>query len=98
MKTEEYQILLNDALARNETIVFSCKCRIRYSGRAESFLDWGDRIIMIKNDRTVVVHQPEGSAAINYMRTGSSLEVKWIDDHIMLKAKSPDAKDAKTAT
>jgi RecB family endonuclease NucS len=81
------------ALTRNESIVFFCSCEITYSGRAEASLKKGDRILMIKNDRTVVVHQPEGSAAINYMRTGSAVEIKWLDDHLLLKVRSPDNKE-----
>ena len=98
MKTEEYQILLNDALARNETIVFSCKCRIRYSGRAESFLDWGDRIIMIKNDNTLLVHQPTGNTPINYMKTGSSYTLRCEHDQLILKSQNITQKETMEIT
>ena len=33
-------------------------CMIDYRGRARSFLDWGERVIMIKQDGAVLVHQP----------------------------------------
>ena len=33
-------------------------CMVGYRGRARSFLDWGERIIMIKQDGTLLVHQP----------------------------------------
>ncbi len=98
MKTEEYQILLNDALARNETTVFSCKCRIRYSGRAESFLDWGDRIIMIKNDNTLLVHQPTGNTPINYMKPGSSHTLRCEHDQLILKSQNITQKETMEIT
>lgn len=62
---------LEDALAKKQNIIFSTHCNINYSGRAESILPWGDRIIMIKSDRTLLVHQNKGSAAVNYMKDAS---------------------------
>jgi len=88
MKPEDYCTLLNDALARNETIVFSCKCRIRYSGRAESFLDWGDRIIMIKSDNALLVHQPTGNAPINYMKPKSGHSLRVENEGLILKSQN----------
>ena len=31
-------------------------CMVNYNGRARSILDWGERIIMIKQDGNVLVH------------------------------------------
>lgn len=65
-------MLVNDAVSRFETVILGCKCTIRYSGRAESMLAEGDRIILIKSDGALVVHQPFGNAPINYMKPASS--------------------------
>jgi endonuclease len=69
---KEYVVLLNDAIKRNETIVFSCKCTVHYSGRAESYLEKGDRVVIIKADNTILVHQPKGNNPINYMKQETS--------------------------
>jgi len=82
----EYITLLNDALKRNETIVFGCRCAIRYSGRAESVLNDGDRVVMIKADNALLVHQPTGNSPINYMKPGSGYTVKLEDNRFVLKA------------
>jgi RecB family endonuclease NucS len=82
----EYIGLLNDALKRNETVVFGCHCTIRYSGRAESFLGDGDRIIVIKSDNTLLVHQPMGTAPINYMKPGTGYQAHIDDNRLVLKA------------
>lgn len=76
MDLHDYETLIADALRRGETIVFGCRCRIRYSGRAESELLEGDRIFLIKNDKSVLIHQPHGSTPINYMKSGASVSVK----------------------
>ncbi len=61
-----------EALDSGKTIVICASCSIRYSGRAESFLADGDRIIIIKSDKTLLVHQPSGSAPTNYMKSGTA--------------------------
>src|SRR3989338_6015960 len=62
---------MRGALNRKETITISARCSVRYSGRAESFLEEGDRIIIIKQDGSMFVHQPEGLNPVNYMKEGS---------------------------
>ncbi|MBU0758735.1 MAG: endonuclease NucS [Nanoarchaeota archaeon] len=66
---------INKALTKGETVVFSSNCEIKYSGRAESFLPDGDRIFLIKPDKTLVIHQPEGSAPVNYMKANSEHKI-----------------------
>lgn len=88
MKPEDYCKLLNDALARNETIVFSCNCIIRYSGRAESYLPQGDRLVMIKADNALLVHQPTGNAPINYMKPNTSHSMKLEEGKLVLRSQN----------
>lgn len=61
----------NDALQNSKTVILVCNCSVRYSGRAESFLSDGDRIIIIKQDGTLLVHQPNGNTPVNYMKNAS---------------------------
>jgi hypothetical protein len=90
---EEYVQLLNDALRRKETIVLGCKCTIRYSGRAESFLDLGDRIIIIKSDKALLVHQPTGNAPINYMKPDTAHIATIEDNKLILKSRNLPLKE-----
>lgn len=82
LKNTDYQSLINDAINRNETIVVGCHCRVRYSGRAEACLNWGDRIIMIKSDNAILIHQPTGNAPVNYMKPGTSHNVETDGENI----------------
>jgi RecB family endonuclease NucS len=61
-------------------------CMIDYRGRARSFLDWGERIIMIKQDGTVLVHQPVLREPVNWQPTGSKTEFKIKEDKLILRA------------
>src|SRR3989344_4451946 len=75
---------VREALARKETITIGARCNIRYSGRAESFLDKGDRLIIIKQDGSMFVHQPEGLNPVNYMKEGSSHSVRVENDEVKI--------------
>ena len=75
MRLDDFGALLVDALSKNETILLVCNCEITYSGRAEAFLPRGDRVVIIKSDRSVHVHQPSGVAPVNYMKPGTSVKL-----------------------
>ena len=90
---EDYSMLLQDAIEKNKSIVFGCKCEIAYSGRAESFLPEGDRIVFIKEDNALLVHQPTGNAPVNYMKPGCSHSVALEDRHCILHTKHMTAKE-----
>lgn len=90
---ENYIEYINYALKKNETIVFSARCEISYSGRAESFLPMGDRVIMIKSDNTLIVHQPTGNNPINYMKPESSIILSKEDEGIFLRARNLPMKE-----
>ena len=55
-------------------------CQVDYHGRAKSFLDWGERIIIIKNDGNVLVHQPHMREPINWQPSGSITKYLIDDD------------------
>ncbi|MFH0869698.1 MAG: endonuclease NucS [archaeon] len=93
MELIDFKVKFEDALRRNESIVFFCSCEIVYSGRAEAYLARGDRIIIVKSDNTLLVHQPEGGPPINYIRPGSKLELHELENHLIMKAQNLDSKD-----
>ena len=61
-------------------------CMIDYRGRARSFLDWGERIIMIKQDGALLVHQPIMREPINWQPSGSKTEFKIKKDRFILRS------------
>ncbi len=66
----DFKVQLQEALQKNHVIIFFAHCNVSYSGRAESLLPWGDRLLVIKSDRTLLVHQKMGSSPVNYMKEG----------------------------
>ena len=68
------------------TLMLIGDCMIDYRGRARSFLDWGERIIMIKQDGALLVHQPVMREPINWQPTGSKSEFKVKDEQLILRS------------
>ena len=69
-------------------------CQVDYHGRARSFLDWGDRIILIKQDGNVLVHQPIMREPINWQPVGSKTQFHIKKDMFIVSVthKKPDEK------
>jgi RecB family endonuclease NucS len=59
-------------------------CMIDYRGRARSFLDWGERIIIIKQDGALLVHQPFMREPINWQPSGSITNFSTKDGKFIL--------------
>lgn len=81
---EEALELLGESRKAMATIV-GC-CRIEYSGRAKSFLDYGDRLVIIKPDGTVMVHGDSKREPLNWQPPGTKVSY-MLDDGLAIEAK-----------
>lgn len=77
-------------LRTNAVLSAFLRCRVVYSGRAEAELDWGDRLLVIKADNTLLIHQPTMGNPINYLRPGSKI---GFEDHT-ISASNEGSKDS----
>jgi hypothetical protein len=59
--------ILQTGISKSQCCIMSANCSVKYSGRAESFLPFGDRIVFIKPDTTILLHQTTGSQPVNWM-------------------------------
>ena len=62
-------------------------CMVEYRGRARSLLDWGERVIMIKQDGAVLVHRPEMREPVNWQPTGSKTDFSVKDEQLILRSR-----------
>jgi hypothetical protein len=78
---EEALDALNDAAGsiKKRMITIVGNCKVDYSGRARSFLDYGERLVVVKADGTVMVHGSEKREPLNWQPPGTT--VKYINDH-----------------
>ncbi|MEM4336788.1 MAG: endonuclease NucS [Candidatus Woesearchaeota archaeon] len=84
---------IKDAIQNKETTVISANCSVNYSGRVESFLPPGDRLIIIKPDGNLLVHKPKGTNPINYMKEGSVHKIIEEKNNFFLVSKNSFLKD-----
>ena len=68
-------------------------CTITYSGRAEAFVPQGDRMLLLKQDGVLLIHQPVNGNPINYLKAGCSFTFEGGSDSLLLHAKSADGKE-----
>ncbi|MFH1650087.1 MAG: endonuclease NucS [Candidatus Woesearchaeota archaeon] len=90
---EKFKARLENALSNNHTIVFSARCTVDYKGRAEAFLPEGDRFVIIKSDKALLVHQPQGNTPVNYMKPGSRHTLILDDDSCTLLSENHSLKE-----
>ena len=68
------------------TVSLYGRCRVTYSGRADSRLSPGDRLVVVKRDGTVLVHQSEGRKPVNWQPSGSHVSVLREEDELLLES------------
>lgn len=93
MEWDAFEKLVEHVTAHNQFLTAFVRCKIYYSGRAEAELDWGDRLIVIKQDNALLIHQPENGNPINYLKPGARISVWREDDHLHLEGSHPQTND-----
>jgi endonuclease len=85
---DDLRMSLDFAIQKGESFVCSCRCQVLYQGRVESFLPEGDRIIILKRDGCLIIHQPEGNNPANSMRPGTCHEIIRAEGILIWKARN----------
>jgi len=72
---------------RSVTIILTCSCEVLYEGRASSRASNARRLIILKEDGTVIVHEGRGVEPINWQPT-ASVSVRYVSngDYVELVA------------
>ncbi len=78
----EAAIAIEKALAQRRTLLVSGECRVDYSGRASSTLEYGERLLLVKSDGSLLVHRPTGYEPVNWQPSGSVFHVDVKDDKL----------------
>ena len=61
---------------QRRTLVVAGNCHVHYSGRARSTLEPGERLLIIKEDGSLLVHRPVGYEPVNWQPAGSVFHVQ----------------------
>jgi RecB family endonuclease NucS len=84
---------IKKAINQQDNIIIVGKCKVKYEGRAASKLAQGERIVIIKEDRSFLVHQNKKLAAINYQPPKGKLSTELKPGKLIVRAQRKKPKE-----
>ena len=78
----EAATLIEKAFVQRRTLIVAGACQVTYAGRANSTLELGERILIIKADGSLLVHRPVGYEPVNWQPAGSIFHVQVKNDEL----------------
>jgi len=83
---ENAEAFVKDALSERKALIIVGNCSVEYRGRASSKLQPGERIVMIKEDRSVLVHRPSGYEPVNWQPPGCLFQTRITENTLQIRA------------
>jgi RecB family endonuclease NucS len=74
--------MIEKAFAQRRTLIVAGNCHVHYVGRANSKLEPGERLLIIKSDGSLLVHRPVGYEPVNWQPAGSVFHVQVKDTEL----------------
>ncbi|MCJ7450152.1 MAG: endonuclease NucS [Candidatus Nanohaloarchaeota archaeon QJJ-9] len=85
-KTEAKE-LLEEYLRRNYTVTLTGLCSVNYQGRTKSKLDRGERLVIVKQDNSLLVHGPENYQPKNWQPDTDQFNLRADKEELILESK-----------
>jgi len=83
---EEAEEFVRNALSEHKALIIVGNCWVDYRGRASSKLESGERIVMVKEDGSVLVHRPAGYEPVNWQPPGCLFQTRVTKDVLEVRA------------
>jgi RecB family endonuclease NucS len=83
---EEAANFIKTAVSERKALILVGNCWVDYKGRASSKLEPGERIIMIKEDGSVLVHRPSGYEPVNWQPAGCLFQTRVKGETLRVRA------------
>jgi RecB family endonuclease NucS len=74
------------SISEHKAVILVGNCWVDYKGRASSKLEPGERIVMIKDDGSVLVHRPSGYEPVNWQPAGCIFQTSSHGDILRVRA------------
>lgn len=78
--------LLEKSVKNRDVVIIFGRCQIDYLGRSRSILPEGDRIIIIKNNWSVLVHRPYGYNPVNWQPESNNITFTKNDNKVVMSS------------
>jgi RecB family endonuclease NucS len=86
--------ILEKAFRARRLVLLVGNCRVDYEGRASSTLEWGERITIIKQDGSILVHRPTGYEPVNWQPPKCMMSVRAEDESLVVIATRQQPKES----
>lgn len=83
---KEAEIILSQKVTKHIFTILVAECKIQYIGRSSSKMDWGERVIMLKPDGSVLIHRKNHYNAVNWQPPGASISVSIKNELLIIKS------------
>ena len=83
---EEAAKILKEAVSQHKTLLVIGNCWVHYYGRARSKLEPGERILIIKEDCSLLVHRSVGYEPVNWQPPGCIFHIKFKGNILEIRA------------
>jgi RecB family endonuclease NucS len=87
LRLEEAAEKLKEGIRSRSLMVLVGLMEVFYEGRASSSLGEGERLLIIKQDGSVLVHRPTGYEPVNWQPPGSMIDVAVRDNELVIEAR-----------
>jgi len=72
-------------ISRHKTIVIAGNCHVDYEGRANSKLEGGERLSILKPDGSALVHRPRDYPPVNWQPPGSLYKTSLLNERLVIR-------------
>jgi len=83
---EDASKVIEDAISRRKALIIVGNCWVDYKGRASSRLEPGERILIIKEDGSLLVHRSIGYEPVNWQPPGCIFKTNMEKDLLHIQA------------
>lgn len=83
---EDAHELVKEALSERKALLIVGNCWVGYRGRASSKLEAGERIVVVKEDGSVLVHRPSGYEPVNWQPPGCLFQSRLAERVLEIRA------------
>jgi len=90
---EDAASMIRRSLSAQRLLIIVGNCRVEYKGRASSTLDWGQRVLIVKRDGSVLVHRPSGYEPVNWQPSKCMFRVEVGAESLSIIAARPQQKE-----
>jgi len=85
-KITEAEQMVKEAISQRKTLIVVGNCWVHYLGRASSKLEPGERILVVKEDGSLLVHRSTGYEPVNWQPPGCIFHAQAKDEVVEIRA------------